>query len=822
MLKSSGQFRQVLRRLIHAPRFTIVAVLALSAGVGANAAVFGVLNGVLLKPLPYPEPDRLVGVWHTAPGVNIPNVNMAPSNYVIYREQSTTFQDIGLYAGDVAGVTGSGEPEQVPGLYVTDGVLPMLGVTPAYGRLFARADGETKAPRTAMLGYAFWQKKFGGNPSIVGQTLTIDRDLHEVIGILPRDFHFLDREDPAVVRPLRFDRASLHLGQFSYDGLARLKPGVTLAQASADVNRMLPIVMRSFPAPEGFSLKMFSDAHIAANLRPLRNDVVGDIGGLLKLLMGCIAVVLLIACANVANLWLVRLEGRRREIGVRAALGAGRMQIAAELMLECLLLGGASAVAGLAIAFGALRGLVWLAPVGVPRLRDITIDVNTWLFTVGIALAASVLFGGLPIWRYAAAAPGAGMRDGGRSLSQSREQHRVRATLVVAQVALALVLLIGSGLMIRTFLAMTRADPGFNPSNAQVVRIYIPESTVKDPDQVIRTQETMRQKLQAIPGVSAVGVGTDVPMDGDGWHDPVFAQDRTYRDGDLPAVRRFKFVLPGYFGVVGTSMIAGRDITWPELEHHAPVAIVSRNLAVELWGTPADALGKRIRVGNADDWRDVIGVVADVYDAGVAQPAPSIVYWPMIQERFESDKINLRRNAAFTIRTTRAGSDALLKDVRQALWSIDKTLPIYGARTLEQNFRQSMARTSFTLILIGVAGVMALMLGVVGLYGVVAYSVSQRTHEVGIRMALGAQPDAVTRMFVHDGLRLTILGVICGVAGALAAVRLMASLLFHVSAMDPVTYALVSFGLVTTALIASYVPSRRAAATDPAIALRGD
>jgi putative ABC transport system permease protein len=821
MAKPAGALGQVLRRLVRAPRFTVVAVLTLSAGVGANAAVFAILNGVLLKPLPYPRPDELVGVWHTAPGVNIADLSVAPSNYFIYREQSTAFQDVGVFQGDQVSITGAGQPEQVPGLDVTDGVLPLLGITPAAGRLFTREDDSPKGPATAILGHAFWLRKFGGSLSILGQTVQMDGEPRVVIGILPRDFHFLDAADPDVVLPLRFDRAKTRLGQFSYVGLARLRSGVTLAQANADVARMLPIVLRAFPAPEGFGLKLFEDARIGPNLRALKNDVVGDVGGALKILMGCIAIVLLVACANVANLWLARLEGRRRELAVRRALGARPARLIGDLMLECLFLGGVSGLAGLAIAAVAVRALVAFAPSGLPRVRELHLDWTTALFTMTIAVAASVMFGALPIVKYVRERQSSGIRHGGRSLSQTREQHRVRSALVVVQVALALILLIGSGLMIRTFLAMIRLSPGFaDPASVQTFRVYIPASSMKEPDRVVRMHEAIRQRLSAIAGVSAAAVGSGVPLDGNQSNDPVFAQDRPYREGEIPKLRGFKFVLPGYFAALGTSLVAGRDLTWAEIDHHTPVAIISRDFAIEYWGRPELALGKRIRVSTKDDWREIIGVAADVYDDGMNREPVSMVYWPLIQERFESDTINVRRTVTFVVRTPRAGSEALLKEIRQAVWSVDSNLPLFSVQTLDDLYRRSMARTSFTLILLGVAGGMALLLGIVGLYGVIAYSVAQRTREIGIRMALGAQPALLTRMFLRDGLQLASIGVVIGVTGALLAVRLMSSLLFNVSAVDPATYALVSAGLVLTALIATYLPSRRAAAVDPAVALR--
>ena len=455
------QLRQVLRRLGRAPLFTIITLITLAAGVGANTVVFSVLEGVLLKPLPYPDPDRLIGVWHTAPGIGMTDLNMSPSIYFIDREQNTTFQDIGAYDNDSFSVTGVGEPEQVHGLDVTDGTLPLLGVVPALGRLFTREDDSPGAPATVLISYGYWREKFGGASSVIGRSITVDGKPREIIGVLPQGFHFLNEEDSAVIAPFQWDRQKVHLGNFSYEALARLKPGVTMAQASADVARMLPIVNRSFPAPEGFSVKLFETARFGPNLRPLKQDVVGDIGNVLWVLMGSIAMVLLIACANVANLLLVRVEGRRRELAIRTALGASWGRIAAELLFESVILGLLGSLLGLALAYGALRILAAMAPTGLPRIHEIGIDLPVLLFTFAIGLFSSLLFGSIAIFKHAGARLNAGLREGGRALSQSREQHRARNVLVVVQVALALVLLICSGLMIRTFRALTHVPPGF-------------------------------------------------------------------------------------------------------------------------------------------------------------------------------------------------------------------------------------------------------------------------------------------------------------------------------------------------------------------------
>jgi predicted permease len=818
-----NELKQVLRRLARAPMFTAITLITLAAGVGANTVVFSVLEGVLLKPLPYPQPDELVGVWLTAPAIQIKDLNLSPSDYFIYREQSKTFQDIGLYTGDSVSVTGVAEPEQVPALRVTDGTLPLLGIPPMLGRTFTKQDDSPGAPETVILTNGYWRRKFGGEPSVIGRTVIVDGKSRQIIGVMPQRFHFLDQDDPAVILPFQFDRNKVHLGNFSYEGLARLKPGVTLEQVNADVARMLPIIMTSFAAPPGFSLKLFEDAHIGPNVRPLKRDVVGDVGSVLWVLMGSIGTVLLIACANVANLLLVRVEGRRQELAVRAALGAGRGRIAADLLFESVVLGLLGSTVGLGLAYAALRVLAAIAPAGLPRIREIGIDGRVLLFTLLISLLASILFASIPIFKYAGVRLSTGIREGGRALSQSKEQHRARSVLVVVQVALALVLLICSGLMIRTFRALTSVNPGFvSPAALQTFRISIVTAQAKEDEKVVRMEEEISHRLAAIPGVSSVGISSKLPMTGGGWTDPVFLEDRTYAEGQLPPLRRFKFVSPGFLGTLGARLVAGREITWNDTYQRIHVAMVSENMAREYWHDPSSALGKRIRVSSKDDWREIIGVVGDVYDDGVSKPASTSVYWPLMMDHFESDDSMSMRDVAFVLRTSRTGSESFLNEVRQAVWSVNPNLPLADVHGLDFFYKRSMARTSFTLIMLGVAGSMALLLGVVGIYGVIAYSVSQRTREIGIRMALGAQHQSLTGMFVRHGLALTGIGVASGLVVAIIAMRLMSSLLFKVSPVDPVAYGAASLGLVATSFLASYLPSRRASAVDPVEALRAE
>jgi predicted permease len=813
---------QVLRRLFRSPMFTLVAILTLALGIGANTAIFSVIEGVLLKPLPYPHPEQLIGLTLTAPGINIKELTNSPSVYFTFREQNRSFQDVGLFTSDSVSVTGISEPEQVPSLLVTDAVIPILGISPALGRSLTRKDVLPASPDTVILMDGYWHRKFSGDRSIVGRRILIDGKAREVIGVMPRNFRFLDM-DIALIRPLQFDRNKTFLGNFSFDGVARLKPGVTLAQANADGARMLPIVNRSFQAPPGLSVKLFEQARITPAFRPFEQTMTGDIGTVLWVLMGTIGIVLLIACANVANLLLVRAESRHLELAIRAALGASRSRIALELLTESMTLAALGAVGGLLIAFGALRLLVAMAPAGLPRLADIAIDPPVLLFSLVISVFAGLLFGSIPVSKHAGAKLATGMREGGRGLSQTRERHRARNGLVVIQVSLALVLLISSGLMIRTFRTMMRIQPGFaNPAHVQTFTLSIPEAQVKDAEKVLRMQNDILEQLRRVPGVSSAAMTSAIPMDGHNSSDVLFSRDRVYKDGQLPPIRHFVFISPALHATLGTPLVAGRDFTWMDLYSHTPVALISEGFAREYWRTPANALHHQVREGMNDPWREIVGVVADVYGDGVNQKLPTTVYWPPLLDNFWGEKEFIRRTASFVVRSPRTGSESLLKELRQAVWSVNPNMPVAGARTLDQIYKKSMARTSFTLVMMAIAAGMALLLGVVGIYGVIAYTVSQQTREIGIRMALGAQRHELTAMFVRHGILLTGIGAVIGLVVAFAVTRLMSSLLFHVSPADPLTYLLVSLGLVAIAAIASYLPSRRAAAVDPSEALRAE
>jgi predicted permease len=827
---AARDIRYGLRMLRHNPMFTVVALITLALGIGANTAVFSVVNSVLIKPLAYPRADELVAVWQKAPGAaGLANISgdlpLSASMFTTYSEQNRTLQAMGVWTATTATVTGLAEPEQVRAVLVSEGALEALGVPPVAGRWLAKADQKPGAAATIMLGYGYWQRRFGGENSVIGRKILVDSKLREVVGVMPQTFRVVN-EDADLIVPLGFDRAELILPGFGFQGVARLKPGVTIAQADADLARLVPVWMNSWPAPPGLNPHVWEAWRITPALRPLKQDVVGGVGSVLWVLMGTIGIVMLIACANVANLLLVRADARQQELAVRAALGAGWGQIVRALLLESMLLGCIGGALGVGLAYAGLRWLVSIGPGRLPRLNEIAVDTRALAFAVAISLASGVLFGLAPAMKYAGPRIAQALRGGGCTSSHGRERHRARNVLVVAQVALALVLLISSGLMIRTFQALRSVEPGFTrPEQVQVVRISIPPSLMPEPERTARMQNQIADKLSAIPGVSSVAFASEVPMDGieTDW-DAIQVEGRGDVNAQVPPMRVFHSISPGLFATMGTRMVAGRDYTWTDLYGRRPVAILSENLARELWGSAAAAVSKRISASVPNSpWREVIGVVQDVRENGLQEPAPAAVYWPSFGENiYRAGRLIVARDVTFAIRSNRAASESFLGDVHRAVWSVNASLPLASVQTMRDVYDQSMARTSFTLVMLGIAGAMALVLGIVGIYGVMSYAVSQRRREIGIRLALGAQQPALRRMFVGHGLRLSAVGVAVGLCASAGLMRLMKSLLFGISPLDPVTYIAVPMVLAAAAMIASYLPARRAASVDPVEALRAE
>jgi predicted permease len=827
-----------LRMLARSPMFTAAALLTLAIGIGANAAVFSVINSVLLRPLRYPDAGQLVALHQDAPGAaGLANaadgLALSPSMYLTYAEQNRTFQAVGVWAQGTANVTGLSEPEQVRTVAVSDGVLQALGAPPLAGRWLLPADQVPQGPQplsfsgrssTVMLSYAYWQRHFGGDRSIIGQALIVDSLPRKIIGVMPRGFRIVKAE-PDLILPLAFDRARLILGGFGFNGIGRLKAGVTIAQANADLARLLPVWMDSWSNGPNSNGRWYENWKIRPALRPLKRQVIGNVGDLLWVLMGTIALVMFIACANVTNLLLVRAEARQHELALRAALGAEVGRIVRSLLVECVMLGLMGGALGAMLGYAGLRLLVASGPANLPRLNEISMDLRTFVFTLALSLISGLLLGLAPALKYAGPRIAAALQSAGRTASVSRERHRVRNALVVVQVAIALVLLVSAGLMIRTAQMLRTVEPGFTgPEHLQTVRISIPSSLISEPQLVIRTQNDLVDKLRAIPGVTAVGFANEAPMEGlpPNW-DNIFPEGKVY-PGNVAPLRRFENVSPGFLRTMGARLIAGREFTWTDIYGLRPMVMISDNLAREFWGSPSAAVGKRLREATITPWQQVIGVVQDVRQNGIQEKAPEVVYWPaLMRQQFAPNGAPVATRAAtFVIRSERAGTESFLNQVRQAVWSVNASLPLAAVRTMREIYEESLVTTSFALVMLGIAGTMAMMLGLIGIYGVISYTVSQRRRDIGIRVALGAEPRALRWLFVRFGLGLSTAGAVIGLVAAAGLMRLMKSVLFGVSPVDPLTYTAVPLVLIAAAVLASYLPARRASAVDPVQTLRAE
>ncbi len=821
--------KHVCRRLGRAPVFAITVVLTLAIGIGANTAVFSVLNSVLFRPLPYPEPQQLVSLHLNAPGAPgladfRDGLPLSASMYLTFAAHNRTFQSVGVWLPGTASITGLAQPEQINTAMITDGVLQTLGVSAAAGQWLTAADQDPRGAQRVMLSYGYWQRRFGGDPAVVGRTISVDSRPREIAGVMPRGFKVVSYDFDLLV-PLAFDPVKEIEAGFACRGIGRLRPGVTISQADADVARLLNVWMDSWSNGPGSDPHFYLTWKITPALQPLKEQVVGGIGKVLWLVMATIGVVMLIACTNVANLLLVRADARQQELAVRAALGAGRWRIARELLLESVTLGVCGGAVGIGVAYAGLRLLTAIGPENLPRLSEISLDGRSFAFTLILSVLSGLLFGSIPVLRYAPSRRAVPLLGATRTASVSHERQRGRNLLVVAQVAMALVLLISAMLMIRTFNAMRNVDPGFSdPASLQVMSISIPDTLVRDPVAVTRLQNNIVDKLAAIPGVSSAGFAASVPMSGGepNWDD-IYIEGKNYAKNEEPPLRLYNYVSPGYFHTAGTRFIAGRDFAWTDIYGLRPVGIVSENLARELWGSPQAAIGKRFREFPIMPWHEVVGVVEDVRENGIDQASPATVYWPSLgSDLFGPGPLGARRTVYFAMRSNRAGTQAFINEIQQAVGSANSNLPVAAISTMQDIYSQSMARTSFTLVMLAIAGTMALALGILGIYGVISYAVSQRRREIGIRMALGAKKSELAWMFVRSTLVLTGVGTAVGLGAATALMRLMRTLLFGISPLDPVTFLAVPIGLIAAAALASYLPARRTAAVDPVEALRAE
>ena len=808
------------RALGRAPGFTSVATLTLALGIGATTAMFSVLNGVVLRPLPYPEQDRLVELVHEAPGIGPVRLLASPAIYFTYRDHARVFDSVGLWDWDRSPVTvsGLGDPEAVSSVELTNEVLAMLGAQPVLGRAFRPEDDLPASPPTAVISYDFWQRRFGGEDPI-GRMLIVDGTPRSVIGVLPQWFQFCDYR-AELYYPLQPDRSSARFPSFDGRGIARLKPGATLAEANADVARMIPILQAEFGQP-GAS---WERARFGPQLVRLKDSVVGNLGATLWLLMGTVALLLLIACANVANLVLVRSQARRPQLAIRAALGAGWVAIARVVLAESAVLGLVGGAAGVVVAWFALPRLVALGAEDLPQIMAVTIDLRVLLVALFASMLATFLFSLVPAVQLAATRKLTGaLHAGGRSGGEGRQGNRTRHALVVSQVALALVLLVGTGLMIRTFRQLLAVDPGFrDPETLLTFQLTIPLPDAPDAtaaaasrERNLRLKHAILDRLSAVGGVESAAFSSfndGLPLDGDGRGRSVLVEGRPAPAEGTASSSEAQYVSPGFFETSRTQVVAGRAFDWSDVYQDRQVALVSENLARAEWGSPHAALGKRIATNPAGPWRDVVGVVKDVHHDGVSRPAPQTVAFPAVA----SD------TASFVVRSERVGTPGLLEDLRQAVWSVDANLSLAGVKTLGDMYRRSMARTTMTLKLLAITGGMALVLGLVGVYGTVSCAVAQRGREIGIRLALGAQRSEVRRMFVRLAISLVAAGVAIGLAASAWLTQLMKTQLFGVSPLDLPTHLAVALALLAAAGLASYMAARRASELDPVQVLKGE
>jgi predicted permease len=807
--------RYAVRMLAKSPGFAAIAILTLALGIGANTALFSVVNGVLLSPLPYPQPDQLVALYsHTA---QFTHSSISYPNFLDWQRDNNSFAQIAAYRSDSFNMTGAGEPERLRTEMVSADFFSILGVQPVLGRLFTAQDDHAGAAPVVVLSEAFWRRRFGGSPKILGQSLSLNATPYTVIGVLPANFYFKGNN-------FRLSDIYVPLGQWTdktfldrrvgmgMDAVGRLKPGVTFAQARADMNRVAENLARAYPQ---------ADKNSGISLFPLKQDIVGDVAPLLYVLLGAVGFVLLIACANIANLLLARSTGRTREFAIRAALGASRSRVVRQLLTESILLSFAGGLLGLLLAAWGTHAAITVLPQALPRSGNVGLDARVLFFTLGVSLFAGILFGLAPALKSSQGNLQETLKEGGRGSSGAR--HRLQGIFVVAETALALVLLVGAGLMIRSLVSLWNVNPGFNPHNLLTFDVAFPPAmTTATPDQLRNGMLQLNAALAAIPGVRFVSatVGsqplqgdTDVPF----W---IEGHPKPPTDNQMPATLLY-FVEPDYLKVMQTTLVRGRFLTAQDTLHSTPVVVIDQDFAQKFF-PGQDPIGQRINFGIIDIQAEIVGIAGHVKQWGLDESANSPIeaqaYFPLMQipDRFMP---LLSKGTGYFLRT-QASPDALVPAIRRAIGQMNSQQVMFGTETMDNIISDSLADRRFSMILLGIFAALALLLSAVGIYGVISYLVGQRTHEIGIRMALGAQTRDVLKLILGQGAKMALLGVAIGIAAALGLTRLMATMIFGVSAHDPLTFAGVAIILVAVALSACYVPARRAMRVDPMSALR--
>jgi predicted permease len=801
---SIQDIRYAVRLLMKRPGFTLIAVLALALGVGANSAIFSVVNAVLLKPLPYTDADRLVWFWEVQP--KLERAPFSPADFLDYQSQNNSFEEVTAFRPIGFSLTSMDQPERLNGAIVSVNFFSTLRAEPIKGRVFLPEEGKAGAARVAVVSYGFWQTRFGGDPELLGKTLTLNSESVTIIGIMPPDFKFQRRAEvwvnPRQVVPEPFstftdDVVSMRGTHYLWV-IGRLKKDVPLAQAQGDIDTVVA------------GLQQQHDSNHSVHLISLQEQSAGDLKPALIVLMAAVGLVLLIACANVANLMLARATARTREIAIRTALGASRARLVRQLLTESLLLALMGGAAGLMLAWWGVGLLISVSPPDTPRLDMIGLDRRVFLFNLAISLATGVVFGLVPALQASKPDLNEALKEGGRSGSDSSRRNRVRSLLVIAEVALSMVVLIGAGLLIKSFVRLLDVQSGFNTANLLTAGVSLPGKKYDDNKKIARFYNELVQRLESLPGVEGVAVANDLPLQGDDTTSyPAIEDQQTGKADDRFLIGRH-VINTGYFKAMGIQLMSGREFTATDVDGAPPVVIINQTAAHRMW-PDQDPLGKRIRFdNNTGPWLQVVGVVADVKHNGL-DAEPSIEsYAPFAQDTYPYMAIALRapNPASYTAA------------IRREVQAIDKDQPVFDFETMEHIHSESIAPRRLSMVLFALFAGVAVLLAGVGIYGVMSYSVTQRTHEIGVRMALGAKQNDVLRLVVGQGITLALIGVGIGLVAAFGLTRLMTSLLFGVSATDPLTFIAISLLLTGVALGACFVPARRAAKVDPMVALR--
>jgi putative ABC transport system permease protein len=801
------------RTLRRNPGFAVIAVLTLALGIGANAAIFSVVNAVLLRPLPWHEPDRAVMIWSRWTAFD--KTWVASGEVVDYRRRTRTLDSVATWSDGQANLTGEGDPERVAVGAVSANTFPTLGAAPSLGRTFTEQEDVPNGPSLAVLGHSLWNRRFAADPEVIGRTILINGTPYEVIGVMPKDFVLpTDFENPEPTQlwlPLQMDPASMDHGSHGQYAAGRLKPGATVAQASEELHG-IALAMTN----EGlYPVQMQFDTVVLS----LTDEVVGDIKRAVWLLFGAVAFLLLIACANVANLLLARAEGRQREIAVRTALGAGRFRVLRQLLTESLVLTGASAVMGLAVAYAGVRFLAWWNPAGIPRVADVTLDARVLAFTALVALATSILFSLAPALRTIRVDLTDSLKDGSQSTSSGGARQRFRNGLVVVEMALAVVLLIGAGLMLRSLSALQRVELGFDPSNVLTMRLSLPQSSYEEPEQVVAFYQRLLERVRALPGVKTAGAVRALPLGSTIGDFGLRIEGYTPPSG-TGAKGDWQIATDGYFEAMGERLIRGRTFTPADRTDTMLVALVNEALVRQYW-PGQDPLGRRLKIGGnpARPWVTVVGLVRDVRHNGITDVVKEKFYIPHTQ--WHTSTGNPIRGMTLVIKGA-TDPVALVGPVRQEIRALDPSLPVANIRTMPDVVAGTLSTPRFTGVLLGVFAALALVLSAIGIYGVLSYLVSRRTREIGIRVAIGAGRGEVLRLILTNGLALALTGVVIGMAAAAWASRMMRSLLHDVAPQDPATFVVVGVLLSLVAGIASVVPAWRATRVDPVTALKAE